>query len=88
MLSFSLIPPYASQASSYTTGFSFEDQQEFLELIKDKEYLYADILNGVNSHLNNRIILREMVSTAPSTNKGKNSNIECLFSSYSLDNDW
>lgn len=31
----------------------------------------------------NKIILREMASPAPSTNKGKNSNIECLFSSYS-----
>lgn len=80
-------PPYASQASSYT-GFSFDDQQEFLELIKDKEYLYTDILNDINSTLENRLILREMVSTAPGTNKAKNSNIECLFGSYSLDKDW
>lgn len=80
-------PPYASQASSYS-GFSFEDQEEFLELIKDKEYLYTDILNDVNLKLPNRLVLREMVSTAPSTNKSKNSNIECLFSSYSLCNDW
>lgn len=80
-------PPYASQASSYT-GFSFQDQEEFLELIKDKEYLYTDILNGVNSKLQNKLVIREMVSTAPSTNKGKNSNIECLFSSYSLNDDW
>ena len=80
-------PPYASQASSYT-GFSFQDQEEFLELIKDKEYIYTDILNNVNSKLPNRLVLREMVSTAPNSNKGKNSNIECLFASYSLDNDW
>lgn len=80
-------PPYASQDSSYT-GFSYKDQEEFLELIKDKEYLYTDILNKVNERLDYRIALREMVSTAPSTKKGKNSNIECLFSSYSLDNDW
>lgn len=80
-------PPYASQASSYT-GFSFDDQQEFLELIKDKEYLYTDILNDINSTLENRLILREMVSTAPGTNKAKNSNIECLFGSYFLDKDW
>ena len=80
-------PPYASQASSYS-GFSFEDQEEFLELIKDKEYLYTDILNDINSKLQNRLVMREMVSTAPSTDKSKNSNIECLFSSYSLCNDW
>lgn len=80
-------PPYASQASSYT-GFSFEDQQEFLELIKDKEYLYTDILNDVNSKLSNKLIIREMACTAPSSDKSKHSNIECLFSSYSLDNDW
>ncbi len=80
-------PPYASQASSYT-GFSFQDQEEFLELIKDKEYLYTDILNEVNSKLQNRIVMREMVSTAPSSDKSKNTNIECLFSSYNLDNDW
>ena len=80
-------PPYASQASSYT-GFSFQDQEEFLELISDKEYLYTDILNEVNSKLTNRLIMREMVSTAPSSDKSKNTNIECLFSSYSLCNDW
>ena len=80
-------PPYASQASSYT-GFSFQDQEEFLELIKDKEYLYTDILNEVNSKLQNKLVMREMVSTAPSSDKSKNTNIECLFASYSLDNDW
>lgn len=80
-------PPYASQASSYT-GFSFQDQEEFLELIKDKEYLYTDILNEVNSKLQNKLVMREMVSTAPSSDKSKNTNIECLFSSYSLDNEW
>ena len=80
-------PPYASQASSYT-GFSFQDQEEFLELIKDKEYLYTDILNEVNSKLQNKLVMREMVSTAPSSDKSKNTNIECLFASYSLDNEW
>jgi DNA adenine methylase Dam len=80
-------PPYASQASSYT-GFSFEDQEEFLELIKDKEYLYTDILNDVNSKLQNRLVLRKMVNTAPNSDKSKNSNIECLFASYSLDINW
>ena len=80
-------PPYASQASSYTS-FSFQDQEEFLELIKDKEYIYTDILNNINSKLPNRLVLREMVSTAPNSDKSKNSNIECLFASYSLDNDW
>ena len=47
-----------------------------------------DILNEVNSKLTNRLIMREMVSTAPSSDKSKNTNIECLFSSYSLCNDW
>lgn len=80
-------PPYASQNSSYA-GFSFEDQREFLELIKDKEYLYTDILNEINEKLENKIIIREMVSTAPNSDKSKNSNMECLFSSNLLNNNW
>lgn len=80
-------PPYASQNSSYT-GFSFEDQREFLELIKDKEYLYTDILNEINEKLENRLIIREMSSTAPNSDKSKNSNMECLFSSNLLNNNW
>lgn len=73
-------PPYASQNSSYL-GFSKSDLREFIASIQGKEFLYTDILNEENSILENRVKIREMVSTAPSTTKAKNGNEEFLFGS-------
>ena len=81
-----LDPPYFSQASSYT-GFSEDQFIEFLELIKDKEYIYTDILNDYNKKIENRQLIRNMRSTAPSANKKKlTGNLEYIFSSIKLEN--
>lgn len=72
-----LDPPYYSQASSYS-GFTAEDLKEFINLIKDKEYVYTDIINDYNRHLKNEVI-RNMVNTAPSSNKAVRDNVETLF---------
>ena len=71
-------PPYASKKSSYT-GFSFEQQYEFIELIKNKEYVYCDILNDVNKHLKNKSYIRNIRNTAPSSQKQKTDNLEYIF---------
>lgn len=76
---FFLDPPYFSQDSSYI-GFTEQKFIEFLSNIKNIEYVYTDILNEHNFHLGGEII-REMISTAPSSNKDKNGNIEMIFSS-------
>lgn len=84
---FFLDPPYQSQDSSYS-AFSFEDLQNFLDVIRGEEFLYTDILNEVNqghSQIKDSVIIREMCSTSPNTTmKPKNGNIETLFSSYEL----
>lgn len=79
-------PPYFSQGSSYS-GFTEHQYKEFLYLISNKEYLYTDILNDYNSFIKNRIVIREMTSTAPKSSKQKNNNIECLFASSTLQED-
>lgn len=73
-------PPYASQDSSYA-GFTMEDLQEFINCIDGLEFLYTDILNDVNSQLQNRIEIRKMRSTQPNSRKQTNNNSEMLFSS-------
>lgn len=78
-----LDPPYYSQASSYS-GFSVDEFKQFLLLIKDKEFLYTDIINEYNCIINNKYFIREMENTAPSTNKSKNGNLEYVFSSKPL----
>lgn len=82
-------PPYMSQDSSYQ-GFSENDLKEFLEIIhaENLEFLYTDIKNEINSEFfnsQNSLEIREMRSTAPLTNKSKNSNLEYLFGSYDLE---
>jgi len=79
-----LDPPYFSQKSSYS-GFISNDLIEFLKLIEDKEYIYTDILNEFNNSLENRELIREMVSTSPNRKIEKNGNIEYIFSSIILD---
>ena len=76
---FFLDPPYFSQDSSYT-AFSEDQFKEFLDIIKDKEYIYTDILNDFNEKINSRKLVREMNSTSPSTKKQKNGNLEFIFS--------
>jgi len=80
-----LDPPYFSQGSSYSE-FSEKDLNEFIEILKvgKFDFVYTDILNEMNRHLEFEVI-REMVSTAPSTNKQKNGNMECLFYSKGLE---
>ena len=73
-----LDPPYFSQGSSYT-GFSEDDLKNFISNIDNKEYIYTDILNDINSKLENKQLIREMNSTSPLTNKAKNGNLEYLF---------
>jgi len=80
---FFLDPPYFSQDSSYK-GFTEAQFKEFLDLIKDKEYIYTDILNEHNSFLDNKILVRNMSSTAPSSSKQKTGNIEYVFCSKEL----
>ena len=77
-----LDPPYYSQASSYT-GFSKYDLINFIQNIKNKEYVYTDIINDYNSELENKQLIREMNSTSPLTDKGKNGNLEYIF--YNID---
>lgn len=80
-----LDPPYFSQDSSYT-GFSEEQFIEFLDLIKDKEYVYTDILNDYNNKIANKQLIRNMRSTSPSANKkGLTGNLEYIFSSFVLE---
>ena len=77
-----LDPPYFSQKSSYQ-GFNENEFKEFLELIKDKNYVYTDILNEYNSILENRKLAREMNSTSPLgdlAKRSKNGNMEYVFS--------
>jgi len=72
-------PPYFSQDSSYT-GFSEEQFREFLDIIKDKEYIYTDILNDFNGKIDKKLLIREMMSTSPSDNRRKEKNLEFIFS--------
>lgn len=72
-------PPYYVQSSSYD-GFSYSNAKEFINLIEDKEYVYTDILNELNSGLKGTE-LRKMRSTSPSSSKGYTENAEYLFTS-------
>lgn len=81
-----LDPPYFSQESSYT-GFSEEQFIEFLELIKDKEYIYTDILNDYNKDIENKKLIRDMRNTSPSSKKAKTGNLEYIFSSIEFPED-
>jgi len=76
-------PPYFSQASSYAK-FSENDLETFLVNIKSLDYIYTDILNDFNKYLDNKELIREMVSTAPLSNKSKNGNLEYIFSSKKM----
>lgn len=78
-----LDPPYFSQSSSYE-GFSENEFKIFLNKIKNKDFLYTDILNEYNIQFKNKMLIREMNSTSPLTNKFKNGNMEYLFSSKKL----
>lgn len=82
---FFLDPPYAYQDSSYL-GFTKDDLRDFIHNIRNKEFLYTDILCDENSILENRVKIRDMVSTAPSTAKKwtNSGHEEFLFSSKPL----
>jgi site-specific DNA-adenine methylase len=75
---FFLDPPYLSQASSYT-GFNEDDLKQFIEVIKGKEYIYTDIKNEYNEHLNGEFI-RDIVSTSPANSGVSRDNHEYVFS--------
>lgn len=77
-----LDPPYFDAPSSYENNFKGSDIQKFHDYLEGKEFVYTDILNDYNKHLEYDII-REMRSTAPGTNKALNNNIECIFYSES-----
>ena len=77
-------PPYFSQDSSYK-GFTEEMFIEFLNLIKDKEFVYTDILNEHNKIINNRKFIRDMKSTSPTGAKITRGNLEFLFSSFPIE---
>jgi len=76
-------PPYFSQESSYK-GFSENEFVEFLNKIKNLEFVYTDILNEFNKDIQNKMIIRNMRKTAPSTNKNLTGNLEYLFSSFEI----
>jgi len=81
-----LDPPYFSQASSYT-GFSEEQFKEFLELTKDKNFIYTDIENEYNKDYNNKIFIRAMRNTAPISSKEiKHQNREYIYTSLDFTN--
>jgi len=74
-----LDPPYFSQKSSYA-GFNENDLVQFINRLSSLkgDYVYTDILNGHNAHLN-KSYLREIVSTSPNNPGTKRNNFEYIF---------
>jgi len=73
-----LDPPYFSQDSSYK-GFTEGEFKEFLDIIKNKEYIYTDIINKYNENIEDKKLIRKMQSTSPLTRRLEK-NHEYLFS--------
>ena len=77
-----LDPPYFMRDSSYS-GFNQTDMIEFINYIKNKEYVYTDIINDYNKNLKN-IIIREISGSSPSGEKQGTGHMEHLFYSKNL----
>lgn len=78
-----LDPPYFQKEISYISNFNSLNLEEFLNLIKNKEFIYTDILNEYNKNLKYEVI-REMENISPNRKRQKEGNFECIFYSDSL----
>jgi DNA adenine methylase len=84
---FFLDPPYIDQNSSYI-GLSEYKFKIFINKLKTVEYVYTDILNDYNDHLNKHFI-RNIKSTSPQKIGFDKNHNEYIFSNIPIKNtDW